>query len=195
MISEAGESWRLFVAIPVPEDVKAAIRQTQAAIRQRIPGEGIRWTRPGQFHLTLKFLGDIPSTSVSTLIDALLATAAAFSPFQSAAHGIGFFPRAQAPRVIWAGIRDTSGQITALHHGLETACARFTTEARESDFHAHVTLARIKRPVPGLRDVLAAWQSHEFGTLTTTHAELVRSHLSNDGPTYTTLAQLPLSRA
>jgi 2'-5' RNA ligase len=195
MTSEAGESWRLFVAIPVPEDVKATIRRTQAAIRQRISGEGIRWTRPDQFHLTLKFLGDIPSASISILGDALLATAVGFSPLPLAARGLGFFPGARAPRVIWAGIKDPGDQLADLHRGLERACVRFRTEAPESDFHAHVTLARIKRPLPGLPDVLDAWQCQDFGTWTATHAELIRSHLSGNGPTYTTLAKLPLSRA
>ena len=189
------EHWRLFVALPVPEDVKVAIQRTQAAIRQRLPNAGISWTRPEQFHLTLKFLGDVPAQSVPALIAALRLVAADFRPLALQSRGLGFFPSARAPRVLWAGITDLSGQLNRLQERAERACTDFTTETVESRFHAHVTLARVKRFARGLPEAAAPGLNQEFGAWTATNVELIRSQLASEGPNYTSVANLTLSKA
>ena len=229
------QSWRLFVAIPVPLEVKSTIQRTQAAIRQRLPKEGIGWTRPEHFHLTLEFLGDVPVDSVTALTDALRAAAAKFRPLTLESRGLGFFPSPlgddvrsrssfpshRVPRVLWAGITDLSGQLVELQQRVEQACAGFitrtehaiavvgdevtsrsplsaqVTEPAKSRFHAHVTLARVKRfqgrAGGDLPDAVSPCLEQEFGRWTANSIALIRSQLTSTGPTYTLLAELALS--
>jgi 2'-5' RNA ligase len=197
--SSEKEMWRLFVAIPLPHDVKTAIDRTQSLIRQHAAKEGVGWTRPEQFHLTLKFLGDASSDSVPGLINALRLAAEGFGPLALRLEGLGFFPNARVPRVLWAGITDSSHLLKSLQAEVEKACAEFTAEPPENRFHAHVTLGRVKRfrgeVGDDLANAVAPYQAQEFGSWTATHLDLIRSQLSSAGPTYTTLAELRFMKA
>ena len=199
MATAEREYWRLFVAIPVPAEVKTKIQRTQSLIRQRLPGDAINWTRPEQFHLTLKFLGDVPSDSVPAISDALRTVAVEFRPVALQSRGLGFFPNARVPRVLWAGVTDGSGQLNDLQLKIEAACTDFGTEPTEDRFHAHVTLARVKRFRGGIGDDLGKAVlpdlENDFGRWTATHVELIRSQLFSSGPAYTTLAELPMAKA
>jgi 2'-5' RNA ligase len=79
-----------------------------------------------------------------------------------------------------------------LQHRVEQACAGFSSEPAESRFHAHVTLARVRRfqgrVGDGLRDAVSACSDQEFGRWTAGHIELIRSQLTSIGPTYSVVA-------
>jgi RNA 2',3'-cyclic 3'-phosphodiesterase len=190
------ECYRLFVAISVTPEVKNAILGAQTEIRRNLPGEGISWTRPEQFHLTLKFLGDVPADSVPALIDALCEATAGIGTLALHARGLGFFPNARAPRVLWAGVTDGSERLGYLQPKVEEACRSFSAETAESRFHAHITLARVKRfqgrAAAGLQKAVVPYQDQDFGSWPAAQIELMRSQLSNAGPSYSTLAHLPL---
>ena len=86
----------------------AARKASCSATRRRAR---VRWTRPEQFHVTLKFLGDVPAEQVGALENSVAAVCAASPALRLAARGIGFFPGERKPRVIWAGVADDSGQL------------------------------------------------------------------------------------
>ena len=50
---------RLFVAIAIPEPVRDEIFRVQRDLQPLLPRDAVRWTRPDQFHLTLRFLGNV----------------------------------------------------------------------------------------------------------------------------------------
>jgi len=58
---------RLFIALAVPPEVREEIGRAQGRLRRDAPPGAIRWTRHEQFHVTLKFLGDIPSAQLAAL--------------------------------------------------------------------------------------------------------------------------------
>ena len=57
------EQYRLFVAVAVPDDVKAKMEAAQADLRRVLPDRNVRWARREQFHLTLRFLGDVEAAT------------------------------------------------------------------------------------------------------------------------------------
>ena len=67
----APETFRLFIAVTVPEEVKSEIEKTQTELRRALPKESVRWTKRDQFHLTLRFLGNVDAQRVGPLIEAL----------------------------------------------------------------------------------------------------------------------------
>src|SRR5687767_2791659 len=99
------ESIRTFIAVAIPEAVKKEIMAAQAELRDQIGVENkIRWASPDQFHLTLRFLGNIPTTSLPELEGSLAAAASTVSPFHLYVAGCGCFPSFANPRVVWAGV-------------------------------------------------------------------------------------------
>ncbi len=104
------EKLRLFVAIPMPDTVRNAISGVQQELQRLVSHDAIRWTKPGQFHLTLRFLGDVPGARVAALQEAVNAVCAGKPALSLRAQGVGFFPNARSPRVIWAGVNDREGR-------------------------------------------------------------------------------------
>ena len=96
---------RLFVALAIPEPVKDELEKAQGELRRLLPQGTVRWTRREQFHLTLRFLGNVEAQSLATLSQALNLAARVFAPLQLQARQVGFFPNARFPRVLWVGVR------------------------------------------------------------------------------------------
>ena len=194
--SDSPTRFRLFVAIGVPEDVKARILEAQRELRSVLTDEAVRWTRPEQFHLTLRFLGNVEAAQTGPLADALRSALAGFGVLRLRASGIGFFPRPRSPRVVWAGVSEEAGRLPGLWAAVQTATDAFTSEAPEKSFTGHITLARIKSIRPREAEALSSRANDlgqaAFGEWTSAEVEIVRSQLSPKGAQYSTLAALPL---
>lgn len=190
------QTFRLFVAISLPEGVKDEIEKTQHELRAALPGNFIRWTKREQSHLTLKFLGNVAEARVNELITALRATCLNFAALGVRAERIGFFPDLRFPRVIWVGVHDDHDGLLRLQQMIEAAAKNFTAERSEKKFTGHVTLGRIpqiKRPqAEMLKKVALGLSDRFFGEWVADKIELIRSELSSTGSRYTTLADIPL---
>jgi 2'-5' RNA ligase len=125
--------------------------------------------------------------------DALSAAVADRRALDVAVRGLGAFPSATRPRVVWAGLEDPGGALTALAERVDGCCGRlgFPTESRA--FTAHVTLGRVREPrrQPSLADALA--QPSELGRLRVDRVSLMRSELSPRGARYSELFGAPLA--
>src|ERR1041385_1314349 len=194
---ENTEKFRLFIAMPLPEEVKSEIEKTQNELRQGVPGEFIRWTRREQFHLTLKFLGDVEASQVAGLTTALRGACAQFSPLRLRAERIGFFPDMRFPRVIWAWVHDEKEILPKMQQMIEMGVRSFTTENPEGKFTGHVTLGRVQRIERPQSEILAKlaldMTDRVFGEWMADKAELIRSELSSNGSHYSTVGTFALS--
>ncbi|HWW01285.1 MAG TPA: RNA 2',3'-cyclic phosphodiesterase [Candidatus Acidoferrum sp.] len=188
--------FRLFIAVAIPEEVKAAIETAQNELRRTLPGGVVRWTRREQFHLTLRFLGDVAVAQLAALEGAARQVCARFAPLEMRGEDVGFFPERGLPRVIWVGIKDQAGRLPELQHALQEATLAFSSEAPERRFTGHVTLGRIKdirRPeAETLTEAGARLAGLRSGWWTAPTIEIMRSELSPTGATHTALAALPL---
>jgi 2'-5' RNA ligase len=184
---------RAFIAINLPGEVRAKLVRQHRSLKVALPGDGIRWTPPGQIHLTLKFLGDVPSSSVDDLRAAVESGCRGTAPFSLRARGLGVFPGAQRPRVLWAGVEGELDALRQLQERIEIETGRWR-EREARAFQPHLTLARIKILPPGralaLRKKLAA--AADFGAWRVERVDLMRSHLSASGVTHEALAGFKL---
>ena len=187
---------RLFVVIALPETVRDEMLRAQRELQPLVPREVARWTRPEQFHLTLRFLGKVPVEAVVGLRQSVEAVCRNASPLGLSAHGVGFFPNPRSPRVIWVGITSHEHRLIDLQEKMETAVGPFSPEPGEKNFAGHLTLGRLKNPRPGDVRGLAAraqlFEAQSFGNWTAQRVELIRSQLSSAGARYTLLATFPL---
>jgi RNA 2',3'-cyclic 3'-phosphodiesterase len=176
-------SLRLFLAIPIPETVKAELHRLQVESEPWLPSRAVRWTRPDQFHLTLKFLGNVPTDQTSAVSEAVRDVCAASPPLRLRAEGVGFFPNESSPRIFWVEIKSLDGRLTEFQRRLDTAVERFAEKEESKQFTAHVTLARMEKL--GRREV-EGWiarlpRERAFGEWTAGEVELVQSTLSPSG--------------
>ena len=135
---------RSFIAIPVP---KAGIEVLERAVKRldsEIGGQ-VRWVRPRGIHLTLKFMGDIPASTLERVLEALPEVAAAFSPFEISMSGLGVFPNSRRPRVLWAGLDGDLTTLLALQIAVDQAVEKLGLPKEERPFSPHLTLGRVRR--------------------------------------------------
>jgi 2'-5' RNA ligase len=178
---------RLFVALDVPESVKIRMEALFEA------EEGVKWVRPGQVHLTLRFIGEVDAETTATLTERLHAVSAA--PFPLRVGGVGVFPGRRRPRVLWVGA-DGGGGLATLHARVESAVREAGLTPDEKPFHPHLTLARLRRPDPAwVRAFLSEHRDFDAETFTVSRFHLYESRLLPEGATHLRLAEYPLSES
>lgn len=138
---------RLFIAIDFPEEIISAVSADSAGIK------GVKWVRPEQVHLTLKFIGDYPADKLDDLV--LNLEKISFPRFSLTLSGTGFFPNLRRPSVFWLGVEPSSA-LNSLKRELEDLLDSQCGISRdEREFIPHVTLARFKsRVAPELTERL-----------------------------------------
>ena len=183
---------RLFVAVDVPEAVKATLRSATARFRDRIPGA--RWTNLDAWHVTVKFLGTTWPRLVEEVRAIVGAVAADEGPFETALTDLGAFPSPTRARVLWAGLADEDGRFAKLAASLDRALEEhFDPEDRA--FTPHLTLARLVPP-RNLREFVPELVGTNVASEWFAAAALVlyRSHLSPSGARYEPLLVAPFGR-
>ena len=190
------EMLRLFLALPIPSEVKARLSAAQDELHRLLPPRAASWTRAGNMHLTLRFLGDVRSDQAEALIARVTTATTCFGVLPLVAERLGAFPDLRYPRVVWAWVHDEADRLVELQRRVVAATDDFTQERAEEKFTGHITLARVKQIKRPQAEVIASFVksavSRRFGAWTAGHLELIRSELSPDGSHYTCLAKFPL---
>ena len=138
---------RLFVAVEVPEPVRAAVSSAVEPLRSALPG--LRWIAPDRYHLTVVFIGSVDDKLVGALGDAVVAGCLGVGRFSLALDGrVGSFGR----RVLWAGL-EPSAALAELAGAVAARVGQVVPlPDAEREFRAHLTLARAGR-ADKVRDV------------------------------------------
>lgn len=196
-MSADGGNLRLFVAIAVPEEIKAHLAALQRELRECLRRSLVSWTKPENIHLTLRFLGDVPSNRLDDLTVALAAAATPYAPLKLAVAGLGCFPTARRPRILWAGVRDEAGELAELARHIVRVTDSFSRQPVKEPFAGHLTLARVRRvgreDAASLDQFVREVAARAIGSWRAGTVDLVRSELHPAGSRYTTLARLPLA--
>jgi len=184
---------RAFLAIDPPAVVLENIAGMQNRLKKSIQG-AVRWVRPEGIHLTLKFFGDIAAMDVANISEAIAKRTTACSQFALEIRGLGAFPGAARPRVIWLGITGQLERLLSLQQDLEEEFFLLGFPKEDRPFRAHLTVGRVKVPkgITGLAPAVAAAGDLTAGTFTVGEAVLFQSSLSPQGAIYTKLAAFPL---
>ena len=182
---------RAFVAVFPPLEVREAL--AGAARELRVAGE-VRWIRPDNLHLTLKFLGDVAEDDLPRIAGVLDPLRLRHEPFEARLSGFGGFPSARRARIVWAGIGAGTEPLRALALDVETFLEPLGFEREDRAYVPHLTLGRARgRPVT-LGDVETNVEIPSgIGGFRVRNVELVESVLGGGGAAYTTLATYPLS--
>jgi 2'-5' RNA ligase len=187
---------RLFVALEPPDPVRRRLAALADELRRAAgrAGDEIRWVPPANVHLTLQFLGAVPEERVSNVEAALRDAAREARPLSLAVRGVGGFPNARRPRVVWAGLEGDLAPLAALVAGLGARLAKLGFPPEERPFSPHLTLgrARDRRGAPGLAGALAGVAQEAPAPWRAAEVVLFESHLSPRGPRYEAIARIPI---
>ncbi len=184
---------RLFIALNLPKKERQRIHRAARPLwEESFP---VRWIDLENFHMTLKFLGEVPASRIANIEEVVERVASATPSFKSDFGGFGAFPTIRKPRVIWLGV-EASAELRCLKQDLEWGLADAGFEAETRAFHPHLTLGRAnsKDGAGAFRglDELVAGMSFG-GEMNIRRIDLMRSHLSKDGPTYSLLSSAKLA--
>ena len=142
---------RLFAAIAVPEHIGEGL------VRHQIGLDGARWRPPEAFHITLRFVGDVPENRAQDLDSELSVVGG--QTFDLTLSGVGAFGEGEDIHAIWAGVEDNPA-VKRLAARCESAARRAGLKPDSRTYKPHVTLAYLRRPDPAK---VAAWiQSHNL---------------------------------
>ena len=195
-VSHNPEEIRSFIAIELPEEVREGLARLRNELK-RNEHKFVKWVNPDGLHLTLKFLGNIPSKRVTEIINAIEEVTQGVSAFHLEISGLGAFPSLRQARVFWVGIGGEVDKLSKLQQNIDSALAVLGFAKEERPFVPHLTLARLR---PGASPV----ERRSFGELVGPtifedkyHIEveavsLMRSQLTPAGAVYTRLSAVEL---
>ena len=188
---------RAFIAVEIPLDIRQDIEHATSNLR-RGTGSLIRWVAVENMHLTLKFLGDIPTANMEVLTQMIRAEADSFNCFDIHLTGIGSFPNPKRPRVIYIGIQ-APAELEAFQRQLESATRRLGYNSEERAFAPHLTIGRVRQNIPQddqqkIRRALEASKIDSPGTAKVNSVHLYKSDLKPTGPVYTKLFSAHLKK-
>jgi len=187
---------RLFVALEIP----AAVRDNLAAQINELrdlPGpladKRLRWVRPENLHVTLKFIGEVEAARLDGIRRALTAIGLD-APVGLELRGLGFFPDERYPRVLWVGL-NASGNLPVLARDIDRALEGQGIARDQRAFTPHLTLARFEPRAfdEKLRTAIQKNSQREFGAFEAREFHLIQSKLQPSGAAYTSLAAFPLT--
>jgi len=185
---------RAFLAITPPTEVQAGCRELIDALRPDAPK--VRWVRPENIHLTLRFLGDIDESVGERVMHGLAETAATVAPFAVTASGFGCFPNARKPTVAWVGIQAEGEGLQRVQSAAEEAAQRLGLKPETRPFSPHLTIGRIRVPAPAVpwAELIARHADFNAGAWTVRDVALFSSELHPSGARYTRIATVSLGK-
>jgi 2'-5' RNA ligase len=169
---------RLFVAIDLPDDVVEQLDRLCVGL------PAIRWMEPGQFHLTIRFIGEVEHPVFYEIGEGLAEITA--RPFELRLKGLGLFPPRGAPHTLWAGVEDEA-PLLPLRRRIDRIVEAAGIEPERRRFQPHVTLGRFREPPPEARfgSWLAARSLFRSEAFTVGGFTLYSSHLRPEGALHT----------
>ena len=180
---------RTFIAIELPEKIIYTIKKVQEEIKSY--GLKIRWVRPENIHLTLKFLGDTKAADTENVARAVSESVTDYPPISLAVKGIGVFPGIKRPRVIWLGVSNQLDVLTTFQKTLDEKLEAIGFPKENRPFRGHLTLGRIKSKIDPktLHDVLKEFIQFESEHFFADRIILYKSELKPKGAVYTKLTE------
>ncbi len=188
---------RAFIAIPLPEALLRQLTTLQHQLEQKMPPRSVRWVRSEGIHLTLKFLGDTGREQLVQIEAALVEVARGGPPSTFTVGGVGCFPNASRPRVVWVGVQEPTRRLAALQDAIEEAMVPLGFPREGRGFSPHLTLGRVQQhasrsDVAHIGKVVSAARVGQLAAVAADHFTLIRSVLKPSGAEYNTLAEFKL---
>jgi 2'-5' RNA ligase len=178
------EKFRAFIAGDFDEKTKVKLKQLQDNIKSYLINT--KWVKPDYFHITFKFLGDIPKDKISHISGCIKKICEEIQPVEIIIRKAGIFPYRGNPRVLWVGI-DENIDLNFIYRRIQEEMNKCGFPFEKKPFSPHVTLGRFKQKPPTKETLDRALRDTEGFFLRTVLKTLsfMKSDLTLGGPVYT----------
>lgn len=188
---------RSFIAIELSSAIQQKLNETIRCM-QGPRTSAVRWVPGHNIHLTLKFLGDVSPTNMDLLTKMLKALVSQQPAFSLTVSGLGAFPSAHRPRVLWVGVT-APAELFGLARLVEMETRRLGTLPENRPFSPHLTLGRVSQnatpdQVRQIAEVLSSQTVGELGMTDVHEVTLFRSDLRPSGAEYSALLKIQLRK-
>ncbi|MGB9682507.1 MAG: RNA 2',3'-cyclic phosphodiesterase [bacterium] len=170
---------RLFIAIELPQDIKEGLMKMEDALKPHIAD--IKWVEKENFHITLRFLGEIEEALLKDVEVSVEETANNCSSFDISLSKIGTFPY-----VIWVGIDKGKEILADIARKLDESLVKYGFSPADKPFSPHITLGRSKRTIKKIPQVDIKALQFRAESVT-----IVKSTLLPRGPIYEPVRRFP----
>lgn len=179
------EEIRAFVAIELPDDVRHALVETRSGIAEGLRKGSVRWVEPQNIHLTLRFLGNMALEKLPVFTVRMDEIIGKHQAFDLQLGGVGCFPNAGRPRILWVGVDGAEDRLKSLQANVEDLVVDSGWKRENRRFHPHLTLGRVKdsREVAGKGIQWGKIIQH--GVIPVSAIHLIESTLTPSGARYT----------
>lgn len=131
---------RIFAAIPVAPALQEKLYSSMDKPRDLRWFQ--KWVHPADYHITVKFIGEISLHQVESIAETLMQAAAVHTPMQLKATDIGVFGAPKSPSILWAGLTGQIDSLRRLQQEVESRLAKLGYPAESRKYSPHITLAR-----------------------------------------------------
>lgn len=185
---------RTFIGVDVGADIRASAAALQKQLARAC--EGVNWVAADNYHVTLLFIGDVGDTDLHAICRAAKAVAAREPAFDLRVSGVGAFPNARRPKVLWGGVSEGAEGLQRLYAGIEDQLLNLRCyRAEERGYTPHLTLGRVTTPEAGFAAAaeLPKHEGWDAGRARVTEVLVYSSELERDGPVYNVIGRAPLT--
>lgn len=178
------ERQRLFAGVWFPNEINETVLRVKSLLEEKV-AERIRFVKPENVHMTLKFMGEVKVCGLEKLFTRLENISRDFTPMRFVASGVGAFPNKRKAKVIWLGLEGDNAELSSLAVQIDRASrAAFKTDIEKRRMKPHITIGRLKNGA----DILEQMESLESEipkiSFSVDRFYVVKSVLKPSGPEY-----------
>ncbi|MGK2943524.1 MAG: RNA 2',3'-cyclic phosphodiesterase [Desulfuromonadales bacterium] len=188
-------SVRAFLAIPLPQQLKDAVKTLQRNLQAQIPDA--RWVRPENLHLTLHFFGDVEQETLEKIKVSVLSVKGCKRPFPVEVKGLGAFPNRHRPRILWLDL-EPKDQLRQLYENCREQLQHVGPVTESRPYSPHLTIGRLRQRKSCLTDLNALTASiggKRVGRFSVDRLILFESRLRADGAEHIPLLTVNLDES
>ena len=184
---------RSFLAFELPPEIKETLSHISQEMRKT--SLDVRWVKPGNIHLTMVFMGNVPVGHVEPIGEAAEKVCQLYGPFAISLKGAGVFSSRRNPRVLWTGMEGDLDRMSCFRDALQKHLKPFGIKQEKRPFRPHLTIGRFRKgakPGTHLDDLLFKYQDLTSPVCTLKELALFKSDLKPGGAVYSELKAWPL---
>ena len=177
---------RTFISVTVPNEIISLQEMLKTTVDFK--GKNLKWSKPGQIHLTLKFIGHTPPDSLETINMELENIVKRHEWMECSIQGTGCFPVQQRPRILWLGLDGPLTNLKNFVNDINDSLETIGFPREEKEFIPHITIGRVKYPPKTTPDI-STFLNVNFNPIpmSVTRIRFMSSELFSGGPIYSIL--------
>ena len=174
---------RSFIALELSPEIKKELSRLQQELKKI--DLDVKWVKPDNIHLTLKFLGNVEEAKIEQIKTALAGISSGKKPFEISLFKLGAFPNLNYPRVVWVGIDKGSSEAEDIAKLIEDDLERLGFSKEDRPFSVHLTIGRVKsgKNKIALKEKVSALEVQPKSSIVK-NITLFQSTLTRNGPIY-----------